>query len=93
MKKSTLPPLRVESSVRSAAESVLREGETLSSFVLESVQMNIARRSVQREFIERGLRHRDEAKAHDRYITTDEMLARLDGTLNAARDRQKVTSN
>jgi len=51
MKNATLPPLRVDSALRAAAESVLREGETLSSFVLEAVRLNIERRETQREFM------------------------------------------
>ena len=42
MKTATLPPLRVDGALRAAAESLLREGETLSGFVLEAVQLNIA---------------------------------------------------
>lgn len=88
MKDATLPPLRVDSALRNAAESVLREGETLSSFVLEAVRLNIERREVQREFVARGLAARDEARATDTYISADDMLARLDDTLARARKKQ-----
>ena len=44
MKNATLPPLRVDSELHAAAESVLQEGETLSGFVLEAVRLNIERR-------------------------------------------------
>jgi uncharacterized protein (DUF1778 family) len=37
-KTSTIPPLRVNEEVRTAAEAALMEGETLSGFVLESIQ-------------------------------------------------------
>ena len=40
-KTSTIPPLRVSESVRTAAEAALTEGETLSGFVLEAIQFNI----------------------------------------------------
>ena len=49
MKNATLPPLRVDSELRAATESVLQEGETLSGFVLEAVLLNIERREAQRE--------------------------------------------
>ncbi|MFL5458697.1 MAG: YlcI/YnfO family protein, partial [Myxococcales bacterium] len=41
MKTSTLPPLRVEPRLRKAAEQLLREGETLSSFVVDAVEERI----------------------------------------------------
>lgn len=88
MKNATLPPLRVSSDLRAAAESVLREGENLSSFVLEAVQLNIERREARRAFIERGLLARDEARASGQYVSSDEMLAQLDASL--ARVRAKA---
>lgn len=87
MKNATLPPLRVDSAVRDAVESVLREGETLSGFVLEAVRLNIERREAQREFIARGLAARDEARARDEYVSAEDMLARLDESLARARKK------
>lgn len=86
MKNATLPPLRVDSELRAAAEAVLRESETLSGFVLEAVRLNIARREAQREFIARGLLAREEARAAGEYVGADEMLARLDASLASARE-------
>lgn len=80
-KTSTIPPLRVNESVRAAAEAALMEGETLSSFVLEAIQLNIQRRMMQQEFIARGLAARDEARKTDNYVSADEVLAGLDNTL------------
>jgi hypothetical protein len=88
MKNATLPPLRVDSATRAAAESLLREGETLSSFVLEAVRLNIERREMQREFIARGLLAGDEARASGAYVSADDMLARLDASLVRARKKQ-----
>ena len=90
MKNATLPPLRVDSELRAAAESVLQQDETLSGFVLESVQLNIARREMQGEFIARGLRARDDARQSGQYVSEDEMLQRLDNSLNLARTKQLV---
>jgi len=89
-KTSTIPPLRVSESVRTAAEAALMEGETLSGFVLEAIQFNIQRRSMQLEFVARGLAARDEARQTGKYVSTDEVLAGLDKTL--ARTRKAVTS-
>jgi hypothetical protein len=84
-KTSTFPPLRVNEEVRSAAEAALVEGETLSGFVLESIQYNIQRRAMQQEFVARGLAARDEARRTGKYISADEVLAGLDKTLARTR--------
>ena len=84
-KTSTIPPLRVSQSVRAAAEAALTEGETLSSFVLEAIQFNIQRRTMQQEFIARGLAARDEARREGKYTSVDQVLAGLDKTLARAR--------
>jgi hypothetical protein len=90
MKNATFPPLRVDSATRSAAESVLRQGETLSGFVLEAVRLNIERRETQREFIARGLMARDEARASGKYVSATDMLARLDSSLVKAHKKQTI---
>ncbi len=58
MKTATIPSLRVEPELRTAAEDVLEEGETLSSFVEQSIRDGVQRRQAQREFIARGLKSR-----------------------------------
>ena len=80
-KTSTIPPLRVNEEVRAAAEAALMEGETLSGFVLEAIQFNIQRRTMQQEFVARGLAARDEARRTGNYVSADEVLAGLDKTL------------
>jgi len=87
-KTSTIPPLRVNESVRTAAEAALMEGETLSGFVLEAIQLNVQRRAMQQEFVARGLAARDEARRTGKYISADAVLAGLDKTL--ARSRKAV---
>ena len=62
MKSSSFPSLRVEPELREAAESVLRDGETLSGLIETSVRETIQRRRVQEEFIARGLRAREDAE-------------------------------
>jgi uncharacterized protein (DUF1778 family) len=86
MKTSTIPPLRVNEEVRAAAEAALMEGETLSGFVLESIQLNIQRRALQQEFVARGLAARDEARRTGKYVSADEVLAGLDKTLARSRN-------
>lgn len=84
-KTSTIPPLRVNEEVRAAAEAALMEGETLSGFVLEAIQFNIQRRTMQQEFVARGLAARDEARRTGKYVSADEVLAGLDKTLARSR--------
>ena len=80
-KTSTFPPLRVNDEVRAAAEAALAEGETLSAFVLEAIQLNIQRRALQQEFVARGLAARDEARRTGQYVSAEKVLAGLDNTL------------
>ena len=91
MKNATLPSLRVDDELRSAAESVLRDGETISGFVLDAVRLNISRREAQREFIARGLAARDDAKRTGQYVSAADMLKRLDQTIANARAKQKLS--
>lgn len=84
-KTSSFPPLRVNEEMRSAAEAALVEGETLSGFVLESIQYNIQRRAMQQEFVARGLAARDEAHLTGQYVSAQAVLAGLDKTLARTR--------
>ena len=86
MKTATIPALRVEPALREAAQSVLASGETLSSFVEESLKANIERRKHQRDFIARGLASRDEAKRTGEYYSAESVLAELDDILNGKND-------
>jgi hypothetical protein len=51
MKTSTIPAIRVEPELRQAAEKILHEGETLSSFMVESLRAGILHRNKQGYFI------------------------------------------
>lgn len=90
MKTATIPSLRVKAELREAAESVLREGETLSSFVEQSLKANITRRRVQQEFIARGLASREEARLNGEYIDAKTVLEELDSVLAATKRHPKA---
>lgn len=77
MKTATIPALRVEPKLREAAQSVLSEGETLSSFLEESLRANIERRLHQQAFILRGLTSRDEAKHTQEYYSAEAVINEL----------------
>lgn len=77
MKSATLPPLRVEPELREAAEAALREGESLSSLMEQSLRDEVNRRRMQAEFIARGLAAREEARRTGVYYSVEEVHAEL----------------
>jgi predicted transcriptional regulator len=77
VKTTTIPPLRVSPALRREAESVLAEGETLSSFMLEALQKSIVQRRDQQAFIARGLASAAKARRTGRYVNADEVLRKL----------------
>ena len=84
MKAATIPALRVKPKLREAAQSVLASGETLSSFVEESLRANIERHLHNQAFIARGLASRDEAKANQEYYSAESVLDELTDMLKKA---------
>jgi predicted transcriptional regulator len=85
MKTATTPSLRVDPELRHAAESVLQDGESLSSFVEQSLRINIDHRRAQQAFIERGLAAHDEAQRAGECFSADEVLRELDEMHASAR--------
>jgi hypothetical protein len=89
MKTSTLPPLRVEPRLRSEAQRVLREGETLSSFIVDAVEERIRNRAMEEEFVRRGLASARKARRSGNYLPASDVVAHLRQRLANAR---KTTS-
>ena len=85
MKTSSFPSLRIEAELRAAAESVLRQGETLTSLIETAVRETIQRRRVQDEFLARGLRSSDDTKRTGVYHPAAEVHAELQQRLDARR--------
>lgn len=85
MKTATFPSLRVTPELRQAAEQILQEGETLSSFVEQSIRESIGRRKIQQEFTARGLRSRDDARQTGKYASADAVIGRLEQMLATAK--------
>jgi len=85
MKTATIPSLRVDPELRAAAESVLKEGETLSAFVEDSLRRQIDYRKTQAEFIARGLSSLAKAKRTGVYYDADEVHDELRAMLEAKR--------
>jgi len=85
VKTATIPSLRVDPELRAAAESVLKEGETLSAFVEDSVKRQIDYRKTQAEFIARGLASLANAEQTGVYHGSEDVLAMLKSKLDTAK--------
>ena len=75
MKTAQLPPVRVEASVRSEIEAVLREGESLSQFVEQAALEAARRRKAQEEFLARGRASLARAKRTGEFYPAGQVLA------------------
>ena len=91
MKTATIPSLRVDPALRQAAEDVLEEGETLSSFVEASLRAQIALRRQREAFLKRGIASRNKARRTGVYHDADDMVGELRQMLadGKARARKK----
>ena len=87
-KTATLPAIRISPALRAEAEQLLGEGETLSAFIVESLEHNIDRRRMQREFIARGLAAADSARAQNRYTPAATVMRRLKAQIDNAKREQ-----
>ena len=85
MKSSSFPSLRVELELREAAESVLRDGETLTSLIEASVHETIQRRRMHEGFIARGLRSREDAVQTGIHHSAESVHSELQQRLDARR--------
>ena len=90
MKTATFPSLRVDPALRQAAEDVLTEGESLSSFVEQSIRDSIQRRQAQREFIERGMKSRERARRTGAYVPAEDLVKRLQKKLADAKAKART---
>lgn len=87
MKTSTLPAVRVEPALRSDAEAVLDEGESLSDFVAACVRDGVAWRRTQDAFLTRARDAVERSEREDNGISPQAMLRMMDDRLDAARKR------
>lgn len=90
MKTATLPSLRVDPELRLATESVLQEGESLSSFMEQTLRNEVNRRRMQAEFVARGLAAREDARRTGVYYDADTVHAELREMLADAEAKAKT---
>ena len=92
MKSATLPSIRVEPEFRTAVESLLHEGESLSQFVENAVRDTLVQRQHQSEFLARGIQSLEAARQSNDYVEADDMLAQLRDRLTKARSQAYTRS-
>lgn len=85
MKVSSLPSLRVEPALREAAESVLKENETLSSLMETAVRDLVHRRQVRAEFLRRGIESLEEYRRTGVSYSVEEVFGELRQRVEAKR--------
>jgi len=88
MKSATIPPLRVTPSLRQEVESVLKEGETLSGFVEESLRRHVEQRKFQQNFMARALSARERAEVTGNYVSKDQLMSSLEAIRDASKKEQ-----
>jgi hypothetical protein len=78
MRTATLPAVRVSPDTRSLIESVLREGESLSTFIEQTAKQQAMRRKEDDAFYAEALRRSTLLKAGKmKTISADESIRRL----------------
>jgi hypothetical protein len=87
MKSSALPTVRVEPALRSDAEAVLDEGETLSEFVAACVRDGVTWRRTQDAFLARARGAVDRSERENTGVSPQEVLRQMDDRLEAASQR------
>jgi hypothetical protein len=94
MKTATLPAVRVTPQVRALAESVLKDGETLSMFVEDSVRKQAQMREEDREFYARGMRASAMVKAGTmKTYSVDEVMDGLRAILARKKAEKKARAD
>ncbi len=83
MKTAQLPPVRVEPSVRDEIESTLREGESLSEFVLAAALDASRRRKAQEAFLARGRASMARARETGEFYAVEPVLNEMQDRMRA----------
>ncbi len=87
MKTASFPSLRVDPTLRKAAEDVLQDGESISNFVTDAIRESVERRKIQKEFLVRGLLSREVAKRTNQYVSAEKVAERLEKLLSKAKGK------
>lgn len=88
MRSARAPELKLEPKLRKAVESVLRTGESLSSFVQTALQETVDRRRIASEFLARGIAAGKAAERDNDWRSADRVFEKLERRLARARRRR-----
>jgi Arc/MetJ-type ribon-helix-helix transcriptional regulator len=83
MKSAQLPPVRIETSIRREIEAALREGESLSEFVVSATLEAARRRQAQEAFLARGRASLDHALQTGEFYEVEPVVEELRQRLRA----------
>ncbi len=93
MKTATLPAVRVSPETRALIESVLKEGESLSTFIEDSAKRQASWRKEDEAFYARALRSSELVKAGKmRTYSLDEVMKGLED-ITLKKKRAKAATN
>jgi uncharacterized protein (DUF1778 family) len=87
VKTTTLPPLRVDPKVKKRIESVLEDGESLSSFMLDAVTRKAQVRREQRAFLRKAAARSKQTERTAKFVPAEDVLERLEKILARAKKR------
>ena len=90
MKTATLPAVRVAPEVRELVESVLKEGESLSTFIEETMKKQAQWRKEDEAFYARAAKASQNLREGGKFYTAEESIARLRAQVQRAREKQAV---
>lgn len=83
MKSAQLPPVRVQTSIRNEIEAALRDGESLSEFVLSATLDAARRRQAQQAFLARGRASLEQALQTGEFYEVEPVVEELRQRLQA----------
>jgi hypothetical protein len=89
MRTATLPAVRVSPDIRALIESVLREGESLSTFIEQTAKQQAVRRKEDDAFYARGLAAAKRVDEGGKTYTLDEVMVSL-RTMGAKKQRERA---
>jgi hypothetical protein len=87
MRTATLPAVRVSPDTRALIESVLKEGESLSTFIEETVRKHATWRKEDEAFHARAALASERLANGGKFFTAEESIARLRAQVQRARDK------
>jgi hypothetical protein len=91
MRTATLPAVRTTPETRQLIESVLREGETLSTFIEETARKQAQWRKEDQAFYARAMAASKRIDAGGPTYTLEETIASLRAQIQRAREKQSAS--